>query len=133
MKHMKKMAAIVAIGAALTLAGCTSDADRADQNIKTAAEQFEVQRTIVGVNGITGETTFYAEGRCSFEYPSTRRVDVTCRYAENEYRKHTFIMGDQDSVVITQEAPIDVSVYNTRIVLKPQNILPEFDIEVGKE
>lgn len=132
MKHMKKLAAIVAIGAALTLAGCTSDADKASENIKTAAEQFEVQRTIVGINGITGETTFYAQGRCSFEEAGDR-IDVTCRYAENEYRKHTFLMGDQDSVVITQEAPIDVSVYNTRIVLKPQNILPEFDIEVGKE
>lgn len=132
MKNMKKFAAIVAIGAALTLAGCTSDADKASENIKTAAEQFEVQRTIIGINGITGATTFFAEGRCSFEEAGDR-VDVTCRYAANEYRKHTFVMGDQDSVVITQEAPIDVSVYNTRIVIKPQNILPEFDIEVGKE
>lgn len=130
----KKIAALVLVGAAaLGLAGCESDADVATENIKTAAEQFEVQRTIVGINGITGATTFFAEGRCSFEYPSTRRVDVTCRYAANEYRKHTFIMGDQDSVVITQEEPIDVSVYNTRVIIKPQNILPEFDIEVGKE
>ena len=105
----------------------------ADRNIVTAAEQFEVQRTIVGINGINGNTIFYAEGRCSFEYPETHRVDVTCKYGPDEYRKHIFFMGDQDSLVITQEEPIDVSVYHTRVILKPENLLPEFDLEVGKQ
>lgn len=132
-KFHKVMGASLLVGAALLLAGCTSDADKASENIATAAEQFEVQRTIVGFNGITGEAIFYAEGRCSFEYPSSRRVDVTCRYGPDEYRKHTFIMGDQDQVSITQEEAIDVSVYNTRVILKPQNVIPEFDLEVGKE
>ena len=122
-------------GVALLVGGltaCTTDADTASRNIATAAEQFEVQRTIVGINGITGETTFFAEGRCSFESEG-RRFDVTCRYGPDEYRKHVFIMGDQDSVSITQEQPIDVSVYHTRVILKPQSVLPEFDLEVGKQ
>jgi len=129
----KKLAALLIVGAAaLGLAGCESDADKAGTNIATAAEAFEVQRTIVGINGISGEVIFFAEGRCSFE-SSGRRFDVTCRYGPDEYRKHVFILGDQDSVSITQEEAIDVSVYNTRIVLKPQNLLPEFDLQVGKE
>ena len=137
MKHSKKIvvvgfAAILGIFA-LTGASCTSDADKASENISTAAEAFEVQRTIVGINGITGATIFFAEGRCSFEYPSSNRVDVTCKYSSDEYRRHTFFMGDQDSVVVTQESPIDVSEYNTRIILKPQNLLPEFDIQVGED
>lgn len=127
------LAAAVIAGAMLSLAACTSDADKASENIATAAEAFEVQRSIVGINGITGETIFFAEGRCSFEYPSGGRVDVTCKYSPDEYRKHTFILGDQDSVVVTQEKPIDVSEYHTRIVLKPQNVIPEFDIMVGED
>jgi hypothetical protein len=91
-----------------------------------------VQRTIVGINGITGETIFFAEGRCSFE-TSGRRFDVTCKYAENEFRKHVFILGDQDSVVVSQEKAFDVSVYHTRIILKPENLIPEFDLEVGEQ
>jgi hypothetical protein len=122
----------LAVGA-IALAGCTSDADKASENIAVAAEAFEVQRTIVGINGITGATIFYAEGRCSFEYPSGGRVDVTCKYSPDEYRKHVFILGDQDSVVVTQEKSIDVSEYHTRIVLKPQNIIPEFDLMVGED
>lgn len=131
----KKIIALVgaAVLGALALAGCTSDADRASENIATAAEQFEVQRTIVGINGITGETIFYAEGRCSFENPSARRFEVTCKYAADEFRKHVFIMGDQDSVSIIQEAAIDVSVYHTRIIIKPENLLPEFDLEFGEQ
>lgn len=121
----------LAVGA-MVLAGCTSDADKASENIAVAAEAFEVQRTIVGINGITGATIFYAEGRCSFEYGS-KRVDVTCKYGPDEYRKHVFMLGDQDSVVVTQETAIDVSEYHTRIVLKPQNIIPEFDIMVGED
>jgi len=133
----KKIKSIIAAGTiALTmglgLTACVSDADRASENIATAAEQFEVQRTIVGINGITGEIIFFAEGRCSFEN-SGRRFDVTCRYGPDEYRKHVFILGDQDSVAVTQEKPIDVSVYNTRIILKPQNLLPAFDLEYGEE
>ena len=131
---MKKIIAITALvgASALVLAGCTSDADKADINIVTAAEAFEVQRTIVGINGITGDVIFFAEGRCSFE-DYTGRFDLTCKYGPNEFRKHVFILGDQDSVTITQEESIDVSLYSTRIILKPQNLIPEFDLEVGEE
>lgn len=133
MKNNKIMAAVgLVLAAGLALTGCVSDADKADENIKTAAEQFEVQRTIVGINGISGDVVFFAEGRCSFENTG-RRFDVTCRYGPDEYRKHVFILGDQDSVSVTQEEPIDVSVYKTRIILKPETLLPEFDLEVGKQ
>jgi hypothetical protein len=133
-KFTKLIAAGIVAGAALAgLTACASDADTADNNIKTAAEQFEVQRTIVGINGITGKTIFYAEGRCSFEQPTSRRFELVCKYGPNEFRKQVFIMGDQDSVAITQEEAIDVSVYHTRIVLKPESLIPEFDLEVGKQ
>ena len=127
------IAAVVLTATAGVLAGCTSDADKASENISTAAEAFEVQRSITGINGITGQTIFFAEGRCSFEYPSANRVDVTCKYGPSEYRKHVFILGDQDSVVVAQEQAIDVSEYHTRIILKPQNVIPEFDIQVGED
>lgn len=132
---------IVAVGAglvvaSLALAGCVSDADKASENLSTAAEAFEVQRTIVGINGITGATTFYVEGRCSLESAESflaGALEVTCKYGPEDYRKHFLIMGDQDSVSITQEAGIDVSEYHTRIILKPQNLIPEFDIMVGED
>lgn len=119
---------------ALLLVGCTSptNADQADENIKTAAENFEVQRVIVGISGDgSGRTLFYAEGRCSFELVTQQRVDVTCKYGPDEFRKHIFLKGDRDSVAITQEEAIDVSEYHTRIILKPQSVIPDVDIQVG--
>lgn len=134
-KRKITMAAAIALagGVMFGTAACTSDADKADVNIVTACEQFECQRTVVAVSGITGKTMLYAEGRCSFENQSARRFDLICKYGPNEFRKQTFIMGDQDSVSIVQEEPIDVSLYHTRIILKPENLIPEFDLEVGKQ
>lgn len=140
MSMNKAMKAIVAAGAAAVLAvglaGCVSDADKASENLSTAAESFEVQRTIVAVNGITGERIFFAEGRCSMESADSflkGALEITCKQGPDEYRKHFLLLGDQDSVAITQEKAIDVSEYHTRIVLKPQNVIPEFDIMLGED
>lgn len=130
---MKKIAIIIAVVfAALTLSSCTSDADKASENLSKAAEQFEVQRRIVGVNAITGEYAFEVEGRCSIEVPD-RRLEVVCRHAENDYRKHFVGLADNVYYVVVQLDGIDVSVYHTRIVIKPQNVIPEFDLEAGKQ
>lgn len=139
---MKKaiIAGVIAIAGIIGLAGCTatpdngnSDADKAAYNVSMEAESFQVQRTITALSGITGEVLFVAEGRCSFEYPENNRVDVICKYSEDEYRKHTFIIGDQDQVIIAQEEPIDVSEYHTKIIIKPQNLIPEFGLSVGED
>lgn len=135
MKKSTKLASvgIVAILSVFTLTACISDADKASENISTAAEAFEVQRKLIATNGITGQVMLFAEGRCSFEHPSDIRIDITCKYGPSEYRRHTYFKGDQDQIVITQEEAIDVSEYHSRIVVKPQNILPEFDIMVGED
>ncbi|MDY0829094.1 hypothetical protein SK224_08125 [Microbacterium sp. BG28] len=121
-------AALVAV-AAIGLAGCTSDARKASDNISVAADNFEVQRLIVGINGITDEVLFSVEGRCSI----TRDGDlvVTCKHGENDYRKHYLGLSDNVTYVSTQLEGIDVSVYHTRIILKPENILPDFDLSTG--
>jgi hypothetical protein len=117
---------------ALMGAGCTSDADTVSENIATEAEQFNVQRTIVATSGITGENLLYVEGRCSFE-TSGKRIDLTCKQGPEDYRKHTFLFGDQDSIYVAMEESIDVSEYHTKIIIKPQNIIPEFDISIGED
>ena len=129
-------AGVTAALAMTSLVGCTSDADNASRNLSIAAEAFEISRTIIAVNGITGDTIFLAEGRCSLESAESflaGAVEITCKQGPDEYRKHFLILGDQDSVAITQEKPIDVSEYHTRIVLKPQNVIPEFDIMMGED
>lgn len=133
-KIITSIAALVLAGAAL--AGCTSDADKASENLSTAAETFEIQRTIIATNGITGKTMLFVEGRCSLESADSflaGALEITCKISSDGYVKHFYVPGDQDQVVITQEEPIDVSEYHTRVILKPQNLLPEFDIMLGED
>lgn len=120
----------LAVAAVLGLASCSSDAYKASENLSTAADNFEVQRMIVGINGITDEVLFSVEGRCSMERDGD--LVVTCKHGDNDYRKHYLGLSDNVTYVSTQLEGVDVSVYHTRIILKPQNILPEFDLSVGK-
>ena len=130
----KKIIAVtaVAFAAAVVLSGCNSDAKNASDNLSKAADQFEVQRRIVGVNGITGKYEFFVEGRCSID-PQDRKLVVTCRQGPNDYRKHYLGLSDNTFYVSTQLEPIDVSVYHTRIVIKPENVIPEIDLQGGKQ
>lgn len=126
----------IAIGAALALSilatagACDSDASASD-NLSKAADQFEVQRKIVGVNTRTGEYLFYVEGRCSID----RQGDliVTCKQGTNEYRKHYIGQATDVAWVSTQMDAIDVSVYHTRVVVKPEGLIPDIDLQGGKQ
>src|SRR5690606_19498290 len=66
---MKKIIAVAALGliVAPVLVGCTSDANTVSRNLSAAAEQFEVERRITAINGITNDVMMEIEGRCSIE------------------------------------------------------------------
>lgn len=116
---------------ALTISGCASDADKVSTNLSKAAEQFEVQRKIVGINGITDKVLFEVEGRCSIERDGD--LVVTCKHGHDDYRKHYVGLSDNVTYIATQMKGIDVSEYHTRIILKPENIVPNFDLVTGEK
>lgn len=128
---MKKIIATIAIATlgVIGLSGCESDADKAAANISIAAENFEIQRNIVAVNGITDEVLFVVEGRCSIERDGD--LVVTCKHGEGDIRKHYVGLSDNVTFISTQVEGYDASVYHTRIILKPENILPNFDLETS--
>ena len=127
-------AAIIAAGVAVVaFAGCASDADKTSDNLSKAAEQFEVQRKIVGINGITDKVLFEVEGRCSLELGDTleNTLDVICKHGPDDYRKHYVGISDNVTFISTQVKGLDVSQYRTRIILKPENLVPNFDLVTG--
>jgi hypothetical protein len=132
-KNQTKLAVAASLAAAsILLSGCTSDADKASENLSKAADQFEVQRRIVGVNGITDKFAFDVEGRCAISRED-RSLVVTCKHGDNDYRKHYVGLSDNTFYVVTQLEPVDVSVYHTRIIIKPENIIPDLTVETGKQ
>lgn len=137
MKMKTKIAALVlAAGAVVGLAGCTTDADTASRNISTAAEQFEVNRRITVTTGFNNEVALQVEGRCSLESTDSflsGALEITCKIGPDQYVKHFVVKGDNDVVTAQQLDTIDVSVYHHRVLIKPENLLPEFDYEGGEQ
>lgn len=132
-KYRKPATIATALAAVVLLsaAGCSSDANKVNENITTAADQFEVQRKIVGINGITDSVAFEVEGRCSLTDQGDQ-LEVICKHGADDYRKHFIGISDNTYYVATQLDGIDASEYNTRILIKPQNLIPNFDLEGGK-
>ena len=134
MKTRKKIAiaALAALIAAPALSGCATDAQRASQNLSKAADQFEVERRVVFFNGITDTYLLSIEGRCSIQ-ETGNQLEVTCRLGPDEYKKHYLGLSDNVSYFVEQQDPIDVSVYHYRVIFKPETIIPNIDVEAGKQ
>lgn len=124
--------AALAVLATTLLSGCVSDADRASENLSTAAEQFEVERSVVFYNGITGEIMLTIEGFCSIEDQGDQ-LEVTCKVDDNEYTKDFLGLSDNVTYFAAQMESVDVSVYHRKFIIKPENLLPEFTIETGEQ
>lgn len=125
----KKIAAVALAGAAVfTLSACESDAAVADKNISVAAENFEVQRRVVAVNLFTDEFLFEVEGRCSWQRDGNL-LRATCKHGPDDFRRHDLFLGDNATAVVEQLDGIDVDTYRTRIILKPETIIPSYEVK----
>lgn len=134
MKRSFKIIGAVILGSLLLTggaAGCATDADTAAENLSTKAEKFEVQRQITVVNGRSDKVIFEVTGRCSIEFESKDRVMAMCKHGEGDFRKHYTVLGDAGMVQIEQLDPIDVDVYRTEVIIKPETVLPDFDLETS--
>lgn len=127
---MKKLfVAGAAIAMALTGGACTtSAADRANSNLSKAAENFEVPRRIVGINGITDTPLFMVEGFCSYEVPADGTFEAICKNADGTIERTTLYLSDNVTFVSTQLRGVKVSLFNPRIIFRPETIIPNFDL-----
>jgi len=122
-------ALVLALGFAL-LAACDSQADKASENLSTAADNFEVQRRIVFYNGITDTYMLTIEGRCSLgNNDRVGQLTVTCKIASEQFSKHFLGLSDNVTYFVEQLKPIDVSTYRTRIIFRPATIIPDIEVD----
>lgn len=111
----------------VALSGCSSDAAVVSQNLSRAADQFEITRRVVFLNGITD--TYFLEiiGRCSIE-DEGNQLEVTCEVEEGAYRKHFLGLSDNVTYFVEQLNPANVSAHHYRVIFKPQEIIPDVDL-----
>lgn len=119
-------AAFAALAALVVLAGCSTDVDVVSENLSKAADQFEITRRIVFVNGITDTYLLSVEGRCSIR-DADGQLEVTCKTGPDEYKKH--FLGLSDNVTYFAEQ-IDGTTADTdhyRVIFRPEALVPNVD------
>lgn len=132
---MKIRTAIAAAAvAAVAVTGCSSKADTASHNLSEAAENFEVQRRIVFVNGITDTYLMVIEGRCSIE-DEGNQLEVTCKIddgdKEDAFKKHFLGLSDNVSYFVEQVEGVNVDTYRYRVIFRPETIVPDPEIDTS--
>jgi hypothetical protein len=123
---------VILLGLVAMLAGCGSNADTVSDNISKEAEKFHVGRRIVVTNSITDKPIYSVQGVCSFEVGG-RRLDVICKDAPKKFYKATIGLGDNTTWAAVQLGTINVSQYRTKIILRPEAIVPDFDLVTGDQ
>lgn len=117
---------------AVALVGCETAADTANQNLSKAAENFEVPRRIVGINGITDKVLFSVEGFCSYE-TNGDVFEAICLVERdpNKVERVTLGLSDNVTFVSTQLSAVGVDLFRPRVIFRPEAIVPNFDLSTG--
>lgn len=118
--------AIMVLIAGTTLTACNDDADMAKQNMRKAADNFEITRRVVMYNAIIGKNVMVTEGRCSVDNDQYR-TSIICKIGSDQYIRNFYGKSDNISYFIEQMAPVPVNVYHYRRTFKPQALLPDID------
>lgn len=130
---MKRCLGLASAGlvALAVLTGCTSAADQANQNLSQAADNFEVPRRIVGINGITDKVLFSVEGFCSITVDQ-KKLDVLCKVdPSGSVERTTLGLSDNVTYVSTQMGGVKVNLFRPRIIFRPETIVPNFELSTS--
>ncbi len=126
LKKIAGIAAMTAVTASLT--GCLlDDAKVASRNLSKAADNFEVARRVVFMNGITDNYMLEIVGLCSIE-DQGNQLEVTCKTENDTFIKHFLGLSDNVTYFVEQLRALDTSVSHYRVTFKPQTIIPDIDL-----
>jgi len=113
--------------------GCFGDeADVVSHNLSKDADQFKINRRAVFYNGITGEYMLTMEGRISIE-DEGHQLEVVVKVGDDAYKKHFLGLSDKIGYIVEQLETADVDRYRYKVIFRPQQIIPDYDIDVGSD
>lgn len=137
MNIRKPLAAVaLAAAAALTLGACSEASTAGQNNRAAAADNFEIQRRVVFVNGITGESMLEIEGRCSVTDETGKeggaaQLEVVCKVGEDQFKRHLLGLSDNVSYVVEQTEVNETDAFHYRFILRPETVIPNVDVETS--
>lgn len=110
----------------LALAACQDDAATANHNLSKEADSFRIMRNIVFYNTWTDTEVVQVTGLCSIEDKGDK-LWATCKEPEG-FKRHSMGRSANLTYFSVQLEAVDVSVYHTKIIWKPQSFIPDIDI-----
>jgi hypothetical protein len=132
---MKKKIALFCLGivSIISMAGCTSEADTVSENLSKSADSFQVQRRVVFFNGITDKYLLTIEGLCSIDAGDSKKLAVTCKVGEGQYKKHYLGLSDNVSYFVEQTDAKYEDAYHYKVLFRPEEIIPDIDLQTSKQ
>lgn len=125
---VRKVCTVLFVGfTVLLVTGCNDDAAVAKNNLRKAADNFELNRRVIFVNTWTDTQLQIIEGRCNIEY-GTDRTSVICKVGENDYKRSFIGNSGQVTAMVEQLEGVPVNVYHYRRTFKPQALIPDIDL-----
>lgn len=120
----------LALAGMLALAACDSPADVAARNISQAADNFEINRRITFMNGMTNQSMLVIEGYCSLGNQDTSaRMSVTCKTGPSTFKRHFLGLGPTVSFISEQIDPAPASTYRYRVTFNPTVVIPDIRLQ----
>ena len=126
---MKKVVIGILLFIILGAARCDTDSVRANRNITTAAETFEINRNIVFYSSWTDTELISITGFCSID-DIDQKLWVTCKDKDG-FKRHQLGKSANVTYFMTQIESVPVSLYRTRIIWKPESFIPDIDIRTS--
>ena len=121
---------ILLLFSVIFMTGC-DDAIVASHNLVKAADNFEINRRIVFINGITDTYLLEIEGKCSIKADTLDgQLEVICKVGTEEYKKHFLGLSDNVFYLVEQLEPVKASAYHYRVTFKPESIIPDIDLRI---
>lgn len=122
---MKKNCITAGLALMLVLAGCSSSADIASENLSKAADNFEIARRIVFVDTFTNNYLYAIEGRCNINVDGNQ-LEVTCRTPQGD-KKHFLGLAVGVTYFVEQMNPAVINQDHYKVFFKPSVIIPDVD------
>ncbi|CAB4163438.1 hypothetical protein UFOVP810_21 [uncultured Caudovirales phage] len=121
---MYKRYTILAVAAMLGLTACGDPATVARQNLIRAADNFEINRRITFINGMTNQAMLVVEGYCSIEIRPTV-LEVICKTGREQFKRHHLGLANTVSYMSEQLDPQPASTFRYRVTFNPTVIIPD--------
>lgn len=121
---MKKIFATIMILSMLTIASCSTEAEKVSYNVSQEADNFNVLRRFAVIDTRTDKVEFELIGRFSLDASHYPKISVIVEKEKGVYLKHIIGLNDDTFYIVEDIGGAEVNEYRYEINYIPEMIVP---------